>query len=86
MQATRDLVRIRVELTARVQLGQNHLGRGHAFFFVNTHGNAAPVIDDGDRIVDVDGYTNLGAVTGQRFIHRIVHYFVDQVMQPHLAG
>ena len=25
-------------------------------------------------------------VSGERFVHRIVHHFIDQVMQSHLAG
>ena len=38
------------------------------------------------RIVDVDGDFDSVAVAGQRFVDRIVHDLVDQVMQTGFAG
>ena len=48
--------------------------------------DAAPVVDHGDRIVDVDGDVDLVAVPGQRLVDRVVDDLVDEVMQPRLAG
>ena len=84
VQSARNFVRVRIELAAGVQLGHHHLRRGDAFFFVHVHGNAAAVVDHGHRIVVVDGDVDLGAVTRQRFVHRVVDHFVDQVMQTRL--
>jgi hypothetical protein len=45
-------------------------------------GNAAAVVDDGDRAVDVDRDVDLIAEAGQRFVDRVVDDFVDEVVQP----
>ena len=86
MQAAGDFVAVRIELAAGVQLGHHHLGRGDAFFVVHIHRNTASVIDHGDGIVDVNGDVDLGAITRQGFVYGVVHHFIDQVMQSHLAG
>lgn len=49
VQTARHLVAVAVELAARVQLGHDDLGGGHAFFFVDANRNAAPVVADGNR-------------------------------------
>ena len=87
VQSAGNFVRRGIELAARVQRGHHHLRRGN-FFAVDVHvadGNAAAVIDHGDGVVDVDGDVNPVGVAGQRFVHRVVHHFVHQVMQAELA-
>jgi hypothetical protein len=49
-------------------------------------GNAAAIVDDCDGVIDVDDDINFFAVTGESFVDGIVHDFVDEVMQTHLAG
>ena len=44
-----------------------------------------PLSIDGDRIVDVDGDIDFGAVAGQSFIDGIIHDFVDQMVQTRFA-
>ena len=69
-----------------MQLGHHHLRRRHTLFFVQVDRNAAAVVDDRDRIVFVDGDVDLSAIAGERFVNRIVHDFVNQVVQSHLSG
>src|SRR5207245_4311071 len=86
VQAARDLVGLVVELAARVQLGEHDLRRVHAGHGrVGTAGDAAAVVDDGDRVVDVDGDVDLRAVSGQGLVHRIVDHLVDEMVEPGLA-
>src|SRR5688572_25282340 len=47
--------------------------------------NTAPVIDNGDGVVDVDGDADLVAVSGERLVDRVVDDFVHEVMQPRRA-
>ena len=66
MQSSGDLVGVGVELAARVQLGHHDL-RGGDFFAVDVHivdGNAAPVIDYGDGVIEVDGDFDFVGVAG----------------------
>ena len=77
-----------IELAAGVQLGHHHLRRRN-FFAVDVHvvhRNAAAVVDHRDGVVEVNGDVDFVGVTGQRFVDRVVHHFVDQMVQAHLAG
>ncbi len=86
MQTARNFVAIGIEFSAGVQLGQHHLRGGNAFFRVDIHGNPAAVIDDGERVIDMDRDADFGAIAGQRFIDGVVDDFVDQMVQSHLTG
>ena len=48
--------------------------------------DAAAVVDDGDRAVDVDRDVDLIAEAGQRLVDRVVDDFVDEVVQPGRPG
>ena len=88
VQSAGNFVGRRIELSAGVQLGHHDL-RGGNFFAVDVHhvdGNAAAVVDDRDGVVEVNGDVDLVGVTGERFVDRVVHDFVDQMVQSHLAG
>ena len=80
VQAARHLVAVVVELAAGVQDGQHDLG-GRLAALVHVDRNAAAVVDDGDRVVEVNADVDLVAVPGQRFVDRVVDDLVDQVMQ-----
>ena len=88
MQSAGNFVAVGIELAAGVQLGHHDLRGGNllAFDVHVVHGNAAAVVDDRDRIVDVNRDLDLVGVSGQRFVDRVVDDFVDQVVQSHLAG
>ena len=88
VQSAGNFVGRAVELSARVQHGHHDLRRRHSLA-VHVHlvdRNAAAVVDDGDGVVDVDGDVDAIGKSGQRFVNRVVHDFVDEVMQSHLAG
>ncbi len=89
MQSAGNFVVGRVELAAGVQLGKHHLQGRHPLASRDihlVHRNAASVIGDGNRVVDVDDHVHVRRIAGQRFIDRIVHHLVDQVVQPLIAG
>ncbi len=83
VQAAGDLIRIVVELPARVKLGHHDLG-GRAFLFVvlvDLRWNAAPVIDDADRVVRVNRDRDLVTEAGQRLVDGIIHDLEHHVVQ-----
>ena len=81
MQTARDLIGIAVELAARMQLGHDHLSGGHAFAFVDTDRNTAPVIAHSDRAVGVDPYIDMIGVTGQSLVNAVIHDLVNHMVQ-----
>ena len=85
VQTAGHLVAVVVELAAGVQHGQHDLGRRPAAL-VHVGRNAAAVVDDRDRVVDVDGDVDLGGEPGQRFVDRVVDDLVDEMMQPGRPG
>ena len=85
VQAAGHLVAVVVELAAGVQHGQHDFG-GRLAAGVPIDGNAAAVVDDGDRVVDVDRDVDLVAVAGQRLVDRVVDDLVDEVVQPGRTG
>ena len=88
VQSTRNFVGRRVEFAAGVQLGHYHL-RGWHLFAVDlhrVHRDTAAVIDHSDGIIQVNCDFDLVGVAGERFVHRIVHHLVDQMVQSHLTG
>jgi hypothetical protein len=66
VQASGNFVGVAVELAAGVQRGHHDL-RGGNFFAVDVHvidGDAASVVDYGDRVVEMDGDFDLVGVAG----------------------
>jgi hypothetical protein len=85
VQTARHLVAVVVELAAGVQHRQHDLGcRLSALMPID--GDAAPVVDDRDRIVDVDRDVDLVAEAGQRLVDGVVDDFVDEMMQSRHTG
>ena len=68
-----------------MQHRQHDLGGGSTAL-VHVDGNAASVVHDGDRVVDVDGDVHLVAEAGQRLVDRVVDDLVDEVMKARLSG
>ncbi len=85
MQTARNLVAVGIELAARVQFGHNNLGRRDAFL-VHIDRDAAAVVDDRNRVVDVNRYVDLGTVACQSFVDRVVDNFIHEVMQTDFTG
>ncbi|MNC87064.1 hypothetical protein D3C83_27600 [compost metagenome] len=67
------------ELGAGVELGQHQLDGGDLLFGVDADRDAAAVVGDGDRTVEVDGDLDLVGVAAERFVRRVVDRFLDDV-------
>jgi hypothetical protein len=85
VQAARHLVAVVVELAAGVQDREHDL-RGGAAAGVLIGRDPAAVVDDGDRVVDVQRDVDLIAMTGQRLVDRVVDDLVDEMVQPGSAS
>ena len=88
MKPARDLVGVRIELTAGMQLGHHDLGRRarELVLFVDLGRNAAPVVDDADRIVGVDGDDDLVAEARERLVDGVVDDLEHHVVQSRAVG
>jgi hypothetical protein len=64
-----------------VQNGQHDFRRRFAAL-VSIDRDAAPVVDDRDRVVDVDRDVDLIAEAGQRLVDGVVDDLVDEMVQP----
>ncbi len=64
-----------------MELGHDDLGRADAFFLVDADRNAAAIVVHGAGPVRVQRHVDAVGMAGQRFVHRIVHHFIDHVMQ-----
>jgi hypothetical protein len=53
---------------------------------VLVHRYPAPVVDNGDGVVDVQRDIHLIAEAGERFVDRVVDDFVDEMVQTRRAG
>ena len=80
MQASRHLVGVIVELTARVQNRHNHLCRRNTLFVLLCR-NAAPIIANTHRFIRVNHNVDLATVPRQRLINRVVDDFKDHVVE-----
>ena len=85
VQPARHLVAVVVELAAGVQHGQDDFG-GRFAARVPIDRDAAAVVDDRDRPVDVNRDVDLIAEAGQRLVDGVVDDFVDEMMQPCRPG
>ncbi len=87
VQAAGGLVGAFVELAAELQHGHHAFERGDIAadllgkLGVAFDGDAAAVVFDRDRAVDVDRHADGGGVAGHRFVDRVVDHFVDEVVQ-----
>ena len=88
VQSAGDFVGGAVELTASVQHGHDDLGsRKPLAIHVHFAGrNAAAVVHHGDGVIDVNGDIDAIRETCQRFVNGVVHDFVNEVVQSHVAG
>ena len=80
VEPTRHLVALVVELPASVEHGQHDLRRRPPARVLIDR-NAAPVVGDRHRVVDVQRDANGVAVPGERVVDGVVHDLVHQVMQ-----
>ena len=62
VQTTRDLVRVVIKLTPRVQGGHDHFRRRHTGLFMDIHGDATAVIFNRDALIRVNNDFDRGAM------------------------
>ncbi len=82
-----NLVGRAVELSSGMQYGHYNLSRGktlaiHVHFI---YGNAAAVVNDGDRVVEMNRHVDLAGISSQGFVDRVVNNLIDQMVQAHLT-
>ena len=84
VQSPRNLIRIRIKLTARMQHRQHHCHRRLLFRRMHIHRNPATVINHRKRTILIDPYFYVRAVARQCLINRVIHHLVDTVViAPH---
>src|SRR5262245_25842642 len=81
VETARDLVGILVELSAGMELGHDDFSGRYTLRRMDVGRDAAPIVGDGAGTVRVEGNGNQRGMTGQRLIDRIVHHFVDHMVQ-----
>src|SRR5215218_1477045 len=87
VQAAGDLVAAAVaELAAGVQDGQHHLDRRPALLLHDGDGDAAAVVDHGDRVVGVNRDVHARRVARERLVDGVVHDLVDEVVKAAHTG
>ena len=81
VQTAGDLVAFAAELAAGVQDGEHDLDGGDMFLGMDVDGDAAAVVDALHAAVFHDIHVDIGAVSGQGLVDRVVDDLVYQVMQ-----
>ena len=82
----RQLISPAAEFTAGMQNRKNNLNRRNAGFVVNSYRNTAAIVYNRDRIILVYRYFYGIAITGQRFIYRIIYNLIHQMVQTSGGG
>ncbi len=68
VQTAGNFVSIRIKLSAGMKLGHHHFRRRSFFLLHLVDRNSAPVIDDRDRVVEMNRHFDRVAISGQRFV------------------
>src|SRR5690606_23541053 len=74
------------ELPAGMEIGQNKLERGDVVSRMDIDRDAAAVVFDGTGAGEVDRDRDLGAMSGEGLVDRVVDDLVDAVMKAALSG
>ena len=86
VQTAGNLVAAAAELAARVQDGHDDLKGAHLALGVLGHGDAAAVVDNRHRVVEVHGDVDAVAEARHRLVDRVVNNLPHQVVQAHRTG
>jgi hypothetical protein len=82
METPGNLVAFLVELAACMENGQHHFKGALPVLLHPVDRNTPSVVFHLERAVFIDYYGNTAAITGKRFIDRVVHDFIDKMVQP----
>ena len=74
------------ELAAGVEVGEHEFDGGHAEFRVHVHRDAAAVVGDGNRAIDVDGDLDAAAIAGEVLVDGVVENLENAVVEAALVG
>ena len=75
-----------IELAAGMEHGEHDFDRRLLFRLVHVHRNAAPVVNNRNRVVHVNDDFHVVTETSQSFVDRVIDHFIDEMMQTALAG
>ena len=81
MKTAGDFIALSAEFAARVKDGIYHLRRRDTLRRMYTGGDTAPVILYRNAVAGVYRYLYQVAVTGKRLVYRVIHYFIDKMVQ-----
>ena len=88
VQTAGNLIGTFIKLTTRVQYGHYDFQRAAFFLGMHAGGNTTAIVLHTDGIIFMNADRDMFTVSGQGFINRVVHHFINQVMQafyPHIA-
>src|SRR5262249_10133202 len=77
VQSPGNLIRRVVKLPTRVKLSQHDFCGRSAFLWHNFRRYTPAVVDDSNRVIDVNNNVNFSAKAGQCLVNGVVDYFVD---------
>ena len=86
VQTAGEFISVAAEFSSRVENGVYHLKGRNSHFGVNSGGNTASVVANGNGIVLVDSHDNLLTVTCKCLVDRVVDDLVHQMMQTARRG
>jgi hypothetical protein len=69
-----------------VELGHDELERRDVLLRMDAHGDATAIVLYADDVVLLEDYSNVGAITGQGLVYRVIDDLVDEMMQAIDAG
>ena len=81
VKTTGYFIRTFIEFTSGMEYRHDDFQCGFLFLFVVVHRNTTAVVLHCDGVVFVDCYFDVVAITGQRFVDRVVNNFINQVVQ-----
>ena len=81
VQTAGHLVRALVELTTGVQDGHDDLEGRLMHLLVLVDGNTATIVLDGNGVIFVDGYLDMGTETGHGLVDGVIDSLVDQMVE-----
>ena len=85
VQTARHLIGTFVELTAGMEHRHHDLERAHTFFLMNVHRDTTAVVLHHNGVVRTNRDFNMGAISCQGFVDRVVHRLIDEVMKSFFA-
>src|SRR5450631_2515221 len=86
MKAAGDLVAFATKLATSVQNGENYFECRLLELWVPVDRDPSAIVRDRDRVIRVDRDVDSRAVACECFIYRVIHDFVDKVVEAFGAG